>query len=585
MRPLTWLHISDFHFREEETWAQNTVLRAMLDDIQRRCDGGLEVDFVLITGDIAYSGDVSQYALAALFLSDLSKTVNLPLRMIFCVPGNHDVKRDYQKACFLGARQLLQSENEIYTFLADRAERQTLLLRQRYYIEFQEEFFCDQHRTKTEDNLGYVSTIEIDDLRIAILGINSAWLSEGGPDDERHLLIGESQVENAIDVAAHSHPHLTISMQHHPFDYLKRYDQRTTQNRLEQACHIIHSGHLHEPQASEVSSQSSNCICLTAGASYESRRFRNAYTVVTLDPLYAKTNVTFVQYNPNEGSFSYEAHRSYIQELSTETECTAGEVAAALAMYYDEAAQYSHYLSSLLLGQMSDVPVKVGSDVVFGAPAFGESEEDGDLSQTTEKFRTIGRAINLLYGRKTLDAILGEHGAAVVPYVDALRRLSETNKNLSEQLLMRNEDGRRLAGMEEPSPFGNTLALMDDLFAAGEWEKLQSLAERCAVLDDTSAATYGKRMMALCLARSHESDDRARAKELYRTLTRSSSHEAGDWAGLANLLIDEGNHPEAKATILDAIAAFPAKSAAFAEIGMKVVSVTGDKSFRDQLRV
>ena len=116
MRPLTWLHISDFHFREEETWAQNTVLRAMLDDIQRRCDGGLEVDFVLITGDIAYSGDVSQYALAALFLSDLSKTVNLPLRMIFCVPGNHDVKRDYQKACFLGARQLLQSENEIYTF-------------------------------------------------------------------------------------------------------------------------------------------------------------------------------------------------------------------------------------------------------------------------------------------------------------------------------------------------------------------------------------------------------------------------------------------------------------------------------------
>ena len=122
-------------------------------------------------------------------------------------------KRDYQKACFLGARQLLQSENEIYTFLADRAERQTLLLRQRHYIEFQEEFFCDQHRTKTEDNLGYVSTIEIDDLRIAILGINSAWLSEGGPDDERHLLIGESQVENAIDVAAHSHPHLTISMQ------------------------------------------------------------------------------------------------------------------------------------------------------------------------------------------------------------------------------------------------------------------------------------------------------------------------------------------------------------------------------------
>ena len=65
---------------KRKRWAQNTVLRAMLDDIQRRCDGGLEVDFVLITGDIAYSGDVSQYALAALFLSDLSKTVTLAVK-------------------------------------------------------------------------------------------------------------------------------------------------------------------------------------------------------------------------------------------------------------------------------------------------------------------------------------------------------------------------------------------------------------------------------------------------------------------------------------------------------------------------
>ena len=232
--------------------------------------------------------------------------------MIFCVPGNHDVKARLSKSLFSWVPDNFCRAKTRSILLCQTARSDKLCCyARRHYIEFQEEIFCDQHRTKTEDNLGYVSTIEIDDLRIAILGINSAWLSEGGPDDERHLLIGESQVESAIDVAAHSHPHLTISMQHHPFDYLKRYDQRTTQNRLEQACHLIHSGHLHEPQASEVSSQSSNCICLTAGASYESRRFRNAYTVVTLDPLYAKTNVTFVQYNPNEGSFSYEAHRSY----------------------------------------------------------------------------------------------------------------------------------------------------------------------------------------------------------------------------------------------------------------------------------
>ena len=61
--------------------------------------------------------------------------------------------------------------------------------------------------------------------------------------------------------------------------------------------------------------------------------------------------------------------------------------------------------------------------------------------------------------------------------------------------------------------------------------------------------------------------------------------KSADWAGLATLLLDEGNHPEAKATILEGIAAFPEKRAAFAEIGMKVVAVTGDKAFRDQFRI
>ena len=74
MRPITWLHISDFHFREEEAWAQNTVLRAMLDDIQRRCENELQVDFVLATGDLAYSGDEAQYLLARHFLCDLTTT-------------------------------------------------------------------------------------------------------------------------------------------------------------------------------------------------------------------------------------------------------------------------------------------------------------------------------------------------------------------------------------------------------------------------------------------------------------------------------------------------------------------------------
>ena len=158
--------------------------------------------------------------------------------MIFCVPGNHDVDRERQKTCFIGARHLLENETDVYSFLVDVEERRALLERQENFRRFQDEFFNKQKRERTEDDLGYVSVFEIDDFRIAIIGLNSAWLSEGGSTDEGQLLLGESQVVKAIEIANNADPHIIIGIQHHPFDILKRFDRRPTQRRLEEACHF-----------------------------------------------------------------------------------------------------------------------------------------------------------------------------------------------------------------------------------------------------------------------------------------------------------------------------------------------------------
>ena len=56
MRPIQWLHVSDFHLRESEVWSQDAVLAAMVDDIKRRVAEGAKFDFVLATGDLAFSG-------------------------------------------------------------------------------------------------------------------------------------------------------------------------------------------------------------------------------------------------------------------------------------------------------------------------------------------------------------------------------------------------------------------------------------------------------------------------------------------------------------------------------------------------
>jgi hypothetical protein len=47
MRPISWLHISDFHLRVSAAWSQDIVLKAMCEDFARQRKGGISADFIL----------------------------------------------------------------------------------------------------------------------------------------------------------------------------------------------------------------------------------------------------------------------------------------------------------------------------------------------------------------------------------------------------------------------------------------------------------------------------------------------------------------------------------------------------------
>jgi hypothetical protein len=90
----------------------------MCTSIDRRCKEAGGLDFILATGDLAFSGKAEEYQLARVFLDEVLRVTQLPRERIFFIPGNHDVNRDRQKMCFSGARHVLQSENAIDDFLA-----------------------------------------------------------------------------------------------------------------------------------------------------------------------------------------------------------------------------------------------------------------------------------------------------------------------------------------------------------------------------------------------------------------------------------------------------------------------------------
>ena len=198
----SWLLVSDFHLRKtQDTWAQSVVLQDLVRSAQDRFGNGNGPSFVIVSGDLAFSGAREEYRLVVAFLDALGAALKLPRRLFFLVSGNHDVNRRTQTTCFTGARHILTSAQRVDEFLGADEERKTLFRRLSAYLEFEAEYCAAQGREATADGLAYVAPLDLDGMPICLLGLHSSWMC-GGDDDQNHLLVGDRPVINAWSFSA-----------------------------------------------------------------------------------------------------------------------------------------------------------------------------------------------------------------------------------------------------------------------------------------------------------------------------------------------------------------------------------------------
>ncbi len=96
LRPLTLVHLSDLHFIVGDTGRAEREAHArgrILEDLKTLAFAGIVVDAVLVTGDIAFSGEEEQYKLADEWLNDLADALGMKRSRVIVCPGNHDVDR------------------------------------------------------------------------------------------------------------------------------------------------------------------------------------------------------------------------------------------------------------------------------------------------------------------------------------------------------------------------------------------------------------------------------------------------------------------------------------------------------------
>lgn len=583
MREIAWLQVSDIHMRQRDVWSQDVVLRAMAYSIRQRSGQGLTLDFILATGDLAFSGKQDEYELVKHFFDELVSASGVPKQRIFCIPGNHDVNRDRQKLCFQGARSALTSPNAVDPVLAPaNDDLATLTQRQEAYRAFQTSYFGGQARTVTPDGLGYVSSLAIDDVVIAIVGLNSAWLAEGGNADHGNLLIGERQVINAFDAADKFDAHIVIGMAHHPLHLLRDFDRNAATRHITKRCDFYHCGHLHQPESQGAGFDASACLTVAAGASFETREFQNAYSLVKLDLLAGTRTLTTVQYNPAQGAFEFSNEVPFPIRLSPAAMCTVGELAEAIATFDATLLSHSYYLAALLMEQKTEVPIPGQGGHAFGAVAVLRGMQEDDYCRKVVAFLRFGNVLTVFYGRHRLADLLDQHGQAVRAYGADLLARCQSDAALASRLAQQDTDVRSLFAAQPKVSFA--VDSFADLVRSQEWELLAEQARRHLENPNAPTQVQARRMLALALAHSAEDSDRNEAIRAYEALIRDGLAEAQDRGNLATLLLDMDRSDEAKAVVLKAIAASSREALELLNgIGQLIVGQTGDREFRKQL--
>lgn len=522
----SWLHLSDFHFKAQgDVFGQDITTQAIVRDTSTRISKDYPLAFVLVTGDIAFSGKSAEYKRAIQFFYALASKLDISLDRIFVVPGNHDVDRDLRTYLHDGVRQKLTNQQEVDNFLGGQGERADLMDRQAAFASFRTSLGTDSTVQTTQDGLAYVTLLDLQGFRISILGLNSAWLS-GQDDQPGNLLIGDRQIINALTLSEENHPQLTIALAHHPIDWLADFDRLSCNGRLFPSLNFLHTGHVHHQGMSAVLQPSSECLLLAAGSAHASRHYENSYNLVEFDVGAAQCSVRHFNYRPDSGRFEEAIPITRRISLGGEIAESPTEIAQTIRETVPAASPYAEYFASLLLGEMNEVPVELTPrKIIFASRSFFADVQFDEVRQFLRLENTLR-----VYHHLPLVERLALHRSEISEFTALLARIEGENSEFGEALANRVSQAGRLVHRDEQASLPYQVQYLDDLARSEEWTELVEAARRLLTSSSEEVQMTAHRHLALALMRS---DDPSQQDDGYNL---AKENLAKPWAGVSDYI-------------------------------------------------
>jgi predicted MPP superfamily phosphohydrolase len=248
------LHLSDIHFRSPDCVnpdldPDRPFRTRMLQDARQRTETLGPVDAILVSGDIAFKGDPTEYAAAYAWLQKIAVACGCPFERVFVIPGNHDVDRRVITTvpAVRNAQQAIiradvnKRERELREQFRNEDTGRALLAPLAAYNDFAARFGCQIY---PPDRLYWRQDIPlVGDIHLRVYGLTSTLLSGAGApngkdDDRESLYLSPLQtVLDPVDDIAN------LVMCHHPPDWFMDQDEVDDKMRGRAAIHLF--GHKH----------------------------------------------------------------------------------------------------------------------------------------------------------------------------------------------------------------------------------------------------------------------------------------------------------------------------------------------------
>ncbi len=282
----TFIHLSDIHFctNSGDLFDLDSDIRIQIEhDLDGIKTNIGEIAGILITGDIAFSGQGEEYTKALVWLSRLTKIIGCREQNVWVVPGNHDVKRtlvDQSKIIQTFHKTMRDCpvqkvDKELRSFLNDNASK-GLFEPLEDYIKFASRYRCEIKPKKPfwEDEIHLN-----DGSLLRIRGLTSTIISDRHDDNRANKL-----VLGAFQTILPNSPEITnMILCHHPPDWL--HDQDMVDRNLKSRARITLLGHKHSEWIEYVKAAGNASVRIYAGAIHPDRNdpgWSPRYNIISL---------------------------------------------------------------------------------------------------------------------------------------------------------------------------------------------------------------------------------------------------------------------------------------------------------------